>query len=90
MAVALAGGVALGVAGAHTPPLKPIVEVYGFGGSKALFFEDSVVREILLRNNMRVVVSDLGSRQAARALEHTLASDPGSVDFVFSSTQASA
>lgn len=90
VAVALVGGVVLGVAGAHTSPLKPVVEVRGFGGSKARFFEDPVVREILLRHNMRVVVSDLGSRQAARALENALATDSGSVDFVFSSTQASA
>lgn len=89
-AVALAGVVALGVVGAHTSPLKPIVEVHGFGGSKARFFEDPVVREILLRHNMRVVVTDLGSRQAAHALENALAADPASVDFVFSSTQASA
>jgi hypothetical protein len=90
LAVALTGGVMLGVAGAHTSPLTPIVEVHGFGGSKARFFEDPVVRDILLRNNMRVVVSDLGSRQAAHALENALAADPGSVDFVFASTQASA
>jgi hypothetical protein len=90
LVVALAGVVALGFAGAQTPPLRPIVEVHGFGGSKARFFEDPVVRDILLRNNMRVVVSDLGSRQAAHALANALAADPTSVDFVFSSTQASA
>lgn len=90
LAVMLAGFAALGVAGAHTAPLRPIVEVHGFGGSKARFFEDPVVRDILLRHNMRVVVSDLGSRQAAHALENALAADPQSVDFVFSSTQASA
>ncbi|GAB3457857.1 hypothetical protein GCM10027436_62470 [Actinophytocola sediminis] len=88
--VALAGFVVLGIAGALASPLRPIVEVHGIGGSKARFFEDPVIREILLRNNMRVTVSDFGSRQAARALENALTTDRESVDFVFSSTQASA
>jgi hypothetical protein len=90
LVAALVGGGVLAAGGAHTAPLAPVVEVRGLGGATIRFFDDPVVREILLRHNMRVVASDLGSRQSAVALENALAADPASVDFVLTSAQAAA
>lgn len=82
-ALAVVGLAALLVSGNLLLPFERLVPLEGKAGSKAEFFQDEQVREILLKHHMQVHVSRMGSLDAAGTDRH-------SDDFVFTSGQPSA
>lgn len=81
--IAVVGLVALLVSANLLLPFERLVTLEGAMGSKADFFDDEQVQELLLRHHTRVHVSRLGSRDAATG-------DLSSLDFVFPSGQPAA
>ncbi len=78
--LAIFGLVILLVSGHLLLPFERLVTLEGKMGSKADFFDDEQVRQILLKHHLRVHITRLGSRDAAT-------SDLDSTDFVFLSGQ---
>jgi hypothetical protein len=81
--LALVGLVALLVSGNLLLPFGRLVTLEGKMGSKADFFDDEQVRQMLLKQHLRVHTTRMGSRDAAT-------SDLDSTDFVFPSGQPTA
>jgi hypothetical protein len=81
--LAVVGFVALLVSANLLLPFERLVTFEGAMGSKADFFDDEQVQELLLRHHMRVHVTRQGSREVATG-------DLASLDFVFPSGQPSA
>ncbi|CRK59472.1 hypothetical protein [Alloactinosynnema sp. L-07] len=79
--LAVIGFVVLLVAGTLGLPAERLVTMRAKMGSKADYFDDAVVKDLLLRHHMRVEVSHIGSREAAT-------SDYSGFDFLFPSGQA--
>ncbi|HVK24295.1 MAG TPA: hypothetical protein VM677_23315 [Actinokineospora sp.] len=81
--LAIIGFVALLVSGTLALPAQRLVTVKAKMGSKADYFLDAEVRDLLLRHHLKVEVSHVGSREAAT-------SDYAGYDFLFPSGQATA
>jgi hypothetical protein len=81
--LALAGLVVLLASANLLLPFERVVTLNGAMGSKAEFFNDERVRELLLRHHIQVQVTRMGSRDAANV-------NADSFDFVFPSGQPTA
>ncbi|GLZ41837.1 hypothetical protein Acsp05_54610 [Actinokineospora sp. NBRC 105648] len=81
--VAVAGLLALTTSANLLLPLQPLTVINGSVGSKADYFEDDQVRDLLLRHHIRVNITRQGSREGA-------GSDLDTLDFVFPSGQPAA
>ncbi|WP_436491851.1 hypothetical protein [Actinokineospora sp. HUAS TT18] len=79
--LAVIGFVVLLVSGTLALPAQQLVVMKAKMGSKADYFDDPVVKDLLLRHHMRVEVSHVGSREAAT-------SSNAGLDFQFPSGQA--
>jgi hypothetical protein len=83
LGLAIAGLVTLLVSGTVLVPFEPTLELSGKMGSKADFFADAQVRELLMRHHIRVHVTRTGSRDVATH-------DLNKYDFVFLSGEPAA
>ncbi|MTD59347.1 hypothetical protein [Amycolatopsis pithecellobii] len=81
--LAIAGLVSLLVAGHTTLPFEPVITLEGKIASKAEFFEDEQVQQMLMRHHIRVHLTQTGSREIA-------VHDVDQYDFVMPSGQPAA
>ena len=76
--VAVVGAITLSASGGVTAPIPDVVVVEAKMASKEDFFNDAVVRRVLMENGIQVHLTATGSREVATG-------DLGGYDFVFPS-----
>ncbi|EWC59086.1 hypothetical protein UO65_5638 [Actinokineospora spheciospongiae] len=81
--VAVVGAITLSTNGGVTAPIPDVVVVEAKMASKEDFFNDAVVRRVLMENGIQVHLTATGSREVATG-------DLGGYDFVFPSGQPAA